>query len=563
MGTAEIGALRVNLAMNTTEFDKGAKDAGGALDDLGKRFGITAATAKIAALAITAAFVVAAKQIADGVKQAIDKAAELADIAERFKVPIETLAAFASKGGVGVDKLSAGLTKLQENLQAIAGGDELSAAGRSLQAIGVAATDASGKIRPVSDVLGDIADKFAKYEDGVGKSTLATNIFGGAGEALLPILNDGTKGMDDLTDAARAAGMELDGPLAAAAKNVKENLAKLTPTFDELYNKLAVAILPVLDSVLEKMVETAEKVHVLDLAVDVLAGAFKALVSAGIVVSGVFTAISNAAVMTASILKNVIEGEYSKALEVYRAGSVAANENIAETIRGVQYTWSGWATTMEDTAKNHDKKVAAPIVASMKQITESQREWNKLVAEGEALGKKAMTPFETQVKQLKALDAAFEEHKISAELLARAQFQAAAVAQNAYAGMASNIAGSLEKVFSHSKAVAIASALINTYESVTKALATYPPPFSYIAAAASLAAGLVQVANIRKTSKTSSGGGGGGGSSAQAMAGPTQGPQQLMVQGLGPGQLFTSESVKELANKLLAFQRDGGQVVIT
>jgi hypothetical protein len=137
------------------------------------------------------------------------------------------------------------------------------------------------------------------------------------------------------------------------------------------------------------------------------------------------------------------------------------------------------------------------------------------------------------------------------------------VAQNAYAGMAGNIAGSLEKVFAGSKGVAIASALINTYEAATKALATYPPPFNYVAAAATVAAGMVQVANIRKTTKDGGGGGGGGGGSAAAApAGPSSAPQQLLVQGLTPGQMLSSEYVRDLAGKLLDFQRDGGQVVI-
>lgn len=47
------------------------------------------------------------------------------------------------------------------------------------------------------------------------------------------------------------------------------------------------------------------------------------------------------------------------------------------------------------------------------------------------------------------------------------------------------------------KAIAISQAIINTYQGATKALATYPPPFNFIAAAATVASGLAQVAAIR------------------------------------------------------------------
>ena len=138
------------------------------------------------------------------------------------------------------------------------------------------------------------------------------------------------------------------------------------------------------------------------------------------------------------------------------------------------------------------------------------------------------------------------------------------VAQNAYAGMASSIAGTLQSVFGKSKAFAVASALINTYESVTKALAAYPPPFSYVAAAASLAAGLAQVANIRKTSKS----GGGGGSAATTGAGAASStgggggggtPRQSVSLNLH-GQTFGRDQVVGLIGEINEAVKDGAVI---
>ena len=53
------------------------------------------------------------------------------------------------------------------------------------------------------------------------------------------------------------------------------------------------------------------------------------------------------------------------------------------------------------------------------------------------------------------------------------------------------------KAFEAAKAFNIANAIMNTYMAATKALATYPPPFSFIAAAAAVGMGLAQVAQIR------------------------------------------------------------------
>jgi tape measure domain-containing protein len=54
-----------------------------------------------------------------------------------------------------------------------------------------------------------------------------------------------------------------------------------------------------------------------------------------------------------------------------------------------------------------------------------------------------------------------------------------------------------KKAFQLAKAFNIANAIMNTYMGATKALASYPPPFNFIAAAATVAMGMMQVSQIR------------------------------------------------------------------
>jgi hypothetical protein len=84
-----------------------------------------------------------------------------------------------------------------------------------------------------------------------------------------------------------------------------------------------------------------------------------------------------------------------------------------------------------------------------------------------------------------------------------------------------------KKAFEAAKAFNIANAIMNTYAAATKALATYPFPFGAIAAAAAVAAGLAQVAQIR--AQTYSG---------RALGGPVMGNQSYVVGERGP-ELFT------------------------
>jgi hypothetical protein len=84
-----------------------------------------------------------------------------------------------------------------------------------------------------------------------------------------------------------------------------------------------------------------------------------------------------------------------------------------------------------------------------------------------------------------------------------------------------------KRAFEAAKAFNIANAVMNTYAGATKALATYPPPFNFIAAAAVVASGLAQVAAIRSQSY-----------SGRALGGPVMNGESYIVGERGP-ELFT------------------------
>lgn len=127
--------------------------------------------------------------------------------------------------------------------------------------------------------------------------------------------------------------------------------------------------------------------------------------------------------------------------------------------------------------------------------------------------------------------------------------------------------GALTTLFKKSKTAAIASALINTYQGITKAIASYPPPLSYAMAGIQAALGFAQVAAIR--SQSESGGGSGASSGTAAAQSAPQAPaaaatqSTLTVQGINAKGLFTGDVVRSLADQLLQFQRDGGRVILT
>ena len=83
------------------------------------------------------------------------------------------------------------------------------------------------------------------------------------------------------------------------------------------------------------------------------------------------------------------------------------------------------------------------------------------------------------------------------------------------------------KAFEAAKAMNIAVAMMNTYRAATIALASYPPPFNFIAMAAAIATGLAQVAAIRSQQY-----------SGRALGGGVMGGGSYLVGERGP-EIFT------------------------
>jgi hypothetical protein len=110
------------------------------------------------------------------------------------------------------------------------------------------------------------------------------------------------------------------------------------------------------------------------------------------------------------------------------------------------------------------------------------------------------------------------------------------------------VAGIIDQNSVAGKAIAVAKAIMSTYEGATKALGAYPPPFGAIAAAATVAAGLVNVKKIISTNIPSAKGTGsvGGGASAPSIsAGAPIAPPQPQAQTT----TLDSQSINAIGNQ--------------
>lgn len=186
----------------------------------------------------------------------------------------------------------------------------------------------------------------------------------------------------------------------------------------------------------------------------------------------------------------------------------------------------------------------------------------KVQAEGLQTTLANQSPFEALRGELASLDEQLAMGAISWETYEQAKLRATA-------GTAANVIGSIGQItdvlagaFEDNKALAVASAVINTAEGVTKALAQ-GGMFAWPMAAAIAAAGAVQVASIM-SAKPGSGGVAGVSSGGSASAAAPTAPTARTVSVSLVGDMFSREAVGSLFERLNdELGVDGLQIVTT
>jgi ribosomal protein L12E/L44/L45/RPP1/RPP2 len=158
-------------------------------------------------------------------KAALDTADNLSKLSQKTGISVESLSLLkpiAEQSGVSLEGLAKGMQKLATAMVEAAGGSKEQV--EAFSRLGVSVKDAAGQLRPTEDVLLDLADAFAAMPDGAEKSALAVKLFGKSGVELIPFLNQGRAGIEQLKQKFKELGLEISGDTAKAAEKFNDTL---------------------------------------------------------------------------------------------------------------------------------------------------------------------------------------------------------------------------------------------------------------------------------------------------------------------------------------------------
>jgi hypothetical protein len=229
------------------------------------------------------------------VKSAIDTGDALDEMSQRVGVSVETLSVWkpaAEQSGVSGESFEKGLRKLSTTMLEAATGSEDAA--RNFAAVGVEFKNQDGTLRATDQVLLDLAERFKAMPDGAEKTALAVQLFGKAGADLIPFLNQGRDGINELAAEMQALGVQMSSETAAQAGNFNDALDKLHLATKSIGNQIIASLLPALNDMAGGMVESAKQGGTLRTILDGVVLVLKTLALGAATVGKAFVALGEA-----------------------------------------------------------------------------------------------------------------------------------------------------------------------------------------------------------------------------------------------------------------------------
>lgn len=234
------------MADNDTKIVIGADVSGamGGINQLiGSMPGLGAAVAAGFSISAVTAFV----------KSSVDAADAVNTLSQKIGVGATAITGWqhaAQMSNVSNEALSTSLIKLSRNI-----GDN----SQAFAQYGIATTDASGKLLSTEQVFAKIADKMQSMPNGANKAAMAIDLLGKSGADLIPLLNEGSIGLEKFRLEAEMAGTAISDDFAKNAAEFNDHLDNMALLAKGAANAIAGALLPALNGLADVLTVTSQE----------------------------------------------------------------------------------------------------------------------------------------------------------------------------------------------------------------------------------------------------------------------------------------------------------------
>jgi len=202
---------------------------------------------------IAAAFTVGA--IVNFTREQVNLEEEIGRVAQKTGLEISTLSALKEQAeivGVNFGELNGSLGLFSDKVfGAVRQGGQAAQVFRDL---GIQIVALDGSLRPTDAILSEVADRFQALPDGPQKAAAAMDLFGRAGRELIPILNEGSAGLERM----KREGGGITPEQVAEATKFNQSVRELSQSFEGFFRELATKVIPKLQELVDWLQQGAK-----------------------------------------------------------------------------------------------------------------------------------------------------------------------------------------------------------------------------------------------------------------------------------------------------------------
>jgi hypothetical protein len=521
-----MAAPRYNIPISATDKTaaafKSVNQAAGRLAASAAKIGLAFATAGAAAAAALT-------------KMQMSNIDSLAKTADKIGVTTEALGGLrhaAELTGVGSDTLDMAMQRLTRRVSEAANGT--GEAKNALIELGINA--ANLEQLPLDVQMEVIADAMGDVKSQSDKVRLAMKLFDSEGVSLVNTLASGSTGLQQMAKEADTLGITVSRVDAAKIEMANDAVTKSKGVFTGLGNQLATAFSPIIESVSNNLYQAALDTEGFgnigqDVADALVSGFGKFLDTVQMVEHGILS-IKLAALkaqqayeellapdqgraeffkqemaLREKLTKGLINhGEFTKKqMELQKKlndGTLTSNDALVVGAEETQQAIDAIIAQI-DAFKNTELP-SEKITLLYERIKAEAQKAAEVIAEA-APGKVLVDDINKNGETALQRMTFFQEQQMAAkskydDFMAASDTKRTGIVIGELNNQFGAIASNNKKLFNLNKGFQIAQAVMQTYQGATLALSSYPPPVNFIMAAATIASGLGQVAQIKAQS---------------------------------------------------------------
>jgi hypothetical protein len=254
------------------------------------------------------------------IKGAVDAADEANKMAQKIGITTDKVAglqlAFEQSGAGGPEVMQKAMSKLSV---------ELVNGNKTLAALGITTRDSR-------EALAQLADRFQKMPEGIDKSAAAAGVFGERiGANMIPLLNAGRKGLDEMDKAARDLGLSIDSEFGAAAESFNDNMDLVREGARGAALGIAGELMPALSALAKEMAEASKNGGAFAGLGESLSVGLEAVVVIGSEVGFVIRGIVREVMMLAGQAKALASLDFAEEKRIYDAAKAEAQADRDRT----------------------------------------------------------------------------------------------------------------------------------------------------------------------------------------------------------------------------------------